>query len=166
MSDHPRPAQLDHLLTEDISDQIVAYLGKVRNFSRACALAGIPSGAGYRWLRQGRTDEAPQIFKDFTAKVTQQMVVIEQECVTAIVDASKDPMQWKAAAWMLERTLPRFWGEREKIPQPPKPEVAPTQMDGTQILTAVLAVLVRFPEARLEVANALKQLKAADAPPG
>lgn len=82
--------------------------------STAARIAGIAESTFYSWLKQGE-QEPGTIYEEFAHKVEEAEAKREQALVQIVVSASKQPQQWKAAAWLLEKTAPERYGASAKV---------------------------------------------------
>jgi hypothetical protein len=78
----------------------------------AAAYAGIDESTFYRWLRRGRGEDPEPLYATFAAEVQTALAEWEIRDVLLIGDAARG--DWRAAAWRLERRLPKRYGRRER----------------------------------------------------
>ena len=78
----------------------------------AAAFAGIDESTFYRWLARGRGPEAESLYAEFAAQVREAMAEWETRDILLIGEAART--DWRAAAWRLERRLPKRYGRRER----------------------------------------------------
>lgn len=84
---------------------ILAAIEEGSSDRAAAALGGISPGTFYDWLRRGKAGEEP--FATFELLARAAKARREQQRVKVIEDASKT--DWRAAAWLLERSYTRNW---------------------------------------------------------
>ena len=92
-------------------------------FKQAAAYAGVSYDTFNRWRRLGSDEDAPERFRKFCDALSQA----EGEAVFRLVgtlDSAATRGDWKAAAWILERRHPSFWG-RQHSPQPASDPLEP-----------------------------------------
>lgn len=96
-----RPTVLD----ERVQDVVVQALSAGNVPEVAARYAGVSRVSFYAWLRRAESGEQP--YADFAVAVEGARAAGEVRNVTQIAKAAaKD---WKAAAWLLERTAPERW---------------------------------------------------------
>ncbi len=78
----------------------------------AAAYAGIDESTFYRWLQRGRGPDAEPLYAGFGEAVRMAMAEWETRDILLIGEAAKS--DWRAAAWRLERRLPKRYGRRER----------------------------------------------------
>jgi hypothetical protein len=76
-------------------------------------IAAVCNGVGartyYRWMQLGRAADAETVYLEFVEAVEVALAEWEAREVLVIGDAAKG--DWHAAAWRLERRLPRVYGK-------------------------------------------------------
>lgn len=120
---------------------LLRHLAAGNSITTACALAGVHRATYYRWLEEGR-EHAEASERHFSEQIaagipeeqikaeppTLQMQLVdgvpeaqakgEAELLKRIRNASKGPEgDWKAAAWILERTRPASYARRNAPPE-------------------------------------------------
>jgi hypothetical protein len=78
----------------------------------AAAYAGIDESTFYRWLQRGRVADADPLYAEFAEQVRLALAEWETRDILLIGEAAKS--DWRAAAWRLERRLPKRYGRRER----------------------------------------------------
>jgi len=78
----------------------------------AAVYNGIGARTYYRWMQLGRAAAAEPIYVEFVQAVEVSLAEWEARDVLLIGEAAKD--DWHAAAWRLERRLPKVYGKRER----------------------------------------------------
>lgn len=123
-----RPAKLDDAALE----RMVSVLKVGGYIDTAAAVGGISRATFFAWcdrghpdgiLPDGETDEAKRVlravdepYRDFRRRVDQARA--DGEARNLVLIASAAPKDWKAAAWILERTHPeRYAGPRGRAPR-------------------------------------------------
>lgn len=78
----------------------------------AAECSGIGARTYYRWMQLGRAADAEAVYAGFAKAIELSLAEWEARDVSLIGEAAvKD---WHAAAWRLERRLPRVYGKRER----------------------------------------------------
>lgn len=95
-------------LTDDTQQRILDALRLGTTQENAARYAGIGPATYYRWLEQGAQDDAPDEYREFRDAVEQARAEAEVRNVAIIADAAKRGT-WQAAAWFLERSMPKAW---------------------------------------------------------
>jgi hypothetical protein len=78
----------------------------------AAVYTGVGARTYYRWMALGRGAEAEPVYLEFVEAVEVALAEWEARDVLLIGEAAKD--DWRAAAWRLERRLPKVYGKRER----------------------------------------------------
>ena len=78
----------------------------------AAAYAGIDESTFYRWMQRGRGLDAELLYAGFAEAVRLALAEWETRDILRIGEAAKS--DWRAAAWRLERRLPKRYGRRER----------------------------------------------------
>jgi len=78
----------------------------------AAVYNGIGARSYYRWMQHGRAVDAEPIYAEFVDAVERALAEWEARDVLLIGEAAKQ--DWHAAAWRLERRLPKVYGKRER----------------------------------------------------
>jgi hypothetical protein len=102
------PLKLTPELQRDICDAIRAGVRP----ETAATYSGIGARTYYRWMAQGRAQDAEPCFEEFVDQVELALAEWEARDVLVIGEAAKT--DWRAAAWRLERRLPKVYGKRER----------------------------------------------------
>jgi Homeodomain-like domain-containing protein len=119
-------------LTEETVADIVRMLERGAYLTHAAAAVGVDRRTLYRWLEQGgadvsagkRSEEA-----DFFHRVGQARARGRVAMCQVIDDAAK--RDWRAAAWMLERTDPELFGEKIEVNRRPEARGDAPPVDGS-----------------------------------
>lgn len=78
----------------------------------AAVYCGIGARTYYRWMQFGRGVDADQCYVEFVEAVELALAEWEARDILIIGEAAKE--DWHAAAWRLERRLPKIYGRRER----------------------------------------------------
>ena len=78
----------------------------------AAVYCGVGARSYYRWMQLGRAADAERVYVEFVAAVELALAEWEARDVLLIGEAAKE--DWHAAAWRLERRLPKVYGKRER----------------------------------------------------
>lgn len=78
----------------------------------AAVYCGIGARTYYRWMQLGRAADAEPVYVEFAEAVEVALAEWEARDVLLIGEAAKE--DWHAAAWRLERRLPKVYGKRER----------------------------------------------------
>ena len=73
---------------------------------------GFGSRTYYRWMQLGRAVDGEAVYAEFVEAVEAALAEWEARDVLLIGEAAKT--DWHAAAWRLERRLPKVYGRRER----------------------------------------------------
>lgn len=92
----------------------------------AAAAAGVPRSVVYKWMSAGKKErtrllevegaivnEELQDLVEFTVRIEQALAQFETGHTATISKASDE--EWRAAAWLLERRLPKKWAKKDKL---------------------------------------------------
>ena len=77
-----------------------------------CESVGITRETFYDWIQRGYTDDATDLQREFSDRVTRARGAGKLKHVRNLLAAGDE--DWKAAAWILERTAPDEFGKRER----------------------------------------------------
>lgn len=106
--------------SEALIDELAELLGDGNYIETACERAGINKARYYEWLARGAAEnDGP--YARFANRMRVALAQAEADAIKTIKDAAgKD---WKAAAWLLERTRPDKYArpETRKVADPPPP---------------------------------------------
>jgi hypothetical protein len=80
-------------------------------FDKAALNNGISTSTFFNWKKLGALPESEQIFKDFTKRINESVHFYEDEALQIIRSAAVVGRSWKAAAWLLENTIPAKYGK-------------------------------------------------------
>lgn len=78
----------------------------------AAVYCGVSARSYYRWMQLGRAADADPLYAGFAEAVEVALAEWEARDVLLIGEAAKS--DWHAAAWRLERRLPKVYGKRER----------------------------------------------------
>jgi hypothetical protein len=102
--------------TPELHEQIVAYIRQGYPKTTTFRLVGLHQDTGFDWLRYGRErpDDYPHYVK-LAEDIEHAIAEVQAERVDQILAAARDPKNWTAAAWYLERTDPQTWGRKDRV---------------------------------------------------
>ena len=75
----------------------------------AAVYCGVSARSYYRWMQLGRAADADPLYVGFVEAVEVALAEWEARDVLLIGEAAKE--DWRAAAWRLERRLPKVYGQ-------------------------------------------------------
>jgi|SRR6516165_6181073 hypothetical protein len=78
----------------------------------AAVYNGVGARSYYRWMQLGRAADGEPVYVSFVEAVELALAEWEARDVLLIGEAAKE--DWHAAAWRLERRLPKVYGKRER----------------------------------------------------
>lgn len=90
-------------------DRVIEALRLGASRAGAASCAGIAPSTLHEWFRRGRAGEQP--FADLWDRVQTEQRAWEVEALRRIHDAATKGT-WTAAAWLLERRLPRLYARQ------------------------------------------------------
>jgi len=88
---------------------------------RAASLAGVSDQSCYRWLEQGRAEQAQgmgpgeSLFVAFVEAIKASEAEFIAECLEVIRAAGKMPQHWTSAMTHLERRFPDEYGQKGRV---------------------------------------------------
>ena len=97
---------------QETLDTIVRAIRGGNYVETAAAMAGVSKSTLYDWLKQGARAKTGKL-KEFSDAVNQAQGEAEARDVLTIGGAAK--LDWRAAAWRLERKFPDRWGRRDTM---------------------------------------------------
>lgn len=108
-------------LTPALQAEIEALFRAGNYTVTVCAAAGVARSTFNGWMKRG--EGAAEPYRGFRVAVDQARAVGEARNVAQIAQAAaKD---WKAAAWLLERSAPDRWARPARKDDDPQPAQAP-----------------------------------------
>lgn len=136
------------LLEKSVSERVVEATRAGLTASATADYAGISRSTFFDWMRRGREasdafdagdpvldSELP--FLDLLDEIRRIHATTEVENL-AVIENSASRGDWRAAAWVLERTRPKRWGPPHR--QQPQVEPAPS-VDAAELERKVMQVL-------------------------
>jgi hypothetical protein len=126
-------------LTPELVSAIENLLAVQPNKSKVCREIGIHLSTFKRWFEEGEDEDAPDEYRMFRAAVERAALRWERSRLEAITSAAEGRTKtkrrivdgpngktttietedvggdWRAAAWLLERRMPKDYGRTEKI---------------------------------------------------
>jgi len=100
----------DCKLTPEITEIICQFIEKGNSYETATQAVGICRKTLFNWMDRGEKGEPD--FTHFTHSIKKARAKAEMRRVQVIEDAS--PKNWQAAAWLLERSNPQQWGNKQE----------------------------------------------------
>ena len=99
-------------LTPDVEAKVCQAIRAGNYIETAAAYAGVSKDTLYAWLKRGASVRSGP-YRHFSDAVSAALATAEVSAVAAVAKgAGKD---WRAAAWMLERTRPERFGPRQRL---------------------------------------------------
>lgn len=115
-------------LTDELIERITDVVRAGNYMETAAAYAGVSKSLLHRWLKEGRdTPERYPQQKKLVEAVERAIAHAEVKDVTLV--AKHAQVDWRAAAWRLERRTPGRWGRRETV-EHTGPQGGPVQVAG------------------------------------
>jgi hypothetical protein len=100
-------------LTKQLIKEAAELLEAGNYAETVAACVGVSEATWYSWLKDAREGEKPSPLKtEFLDAIERATAEAEKKYVAVIEDASKQ--SWQAAAWWLERKLPKRWARTDK----------------------------------------------------
>ena len=90
----------------EIRKRVVEFVRGGCYVETAVRAAGVSKSTFYSWLKKGSAGIEP--YAEFTAEIEQAMGEAEKRLVLCVEAAA--PLEWRAAAWKLERMYPKRYG--------------------------------------------------------
>lgn len=102
-------------LTAELTEEICNHIKQGNYAKTACALCNISESTYYDWIRRGKKAKSGK-FLQFLQSIKNAEKFADAYFVQLIRQAAeKHPMNWTAAAWLLERRNPEEWGNIERL---------------------------------------------------
>lgn len=101
------------LLNDQVQDRLIEAfkLGQI-SIPSACHYAGIGERTYYQWMQKGRDgDPKYQQFSQDIEKARAEAVMVN----LAVIRKAAQQGHWQAAAWWLERVLPKEYGRKTTV---------------------------------------------------
>ena len=108
-------------LSKTTITKIMGYIAQGLTINNACQATGISRKTYYLWYTQGKQDsekEIKSLQQTLYDAIPDAQSLCEQMYLQRIADAGKK--DWRAIAWILERTNPKTYGRH--TPTPIEPE--------------------------------------------
>lgn len=109
-------------LNEDLTHQVAALLRNGNYIETACLVAGISPTSYYLWRERGEADQdagVATVFSEFLEATTRARAEGKAMLLQMVRQAAQGspvkPGDWRAAAWILERTCPEEFGPRQEV---------------------------------------------------
>lgn len=109
-------------LSEDVQHRVVVLLRQGNYAETAARFAGISPATFHGWRERGEADldagmrsEFSEFFEATTRARAEGEATLLQQIRLAAQGAGGKPGDWRAAAWILERTAPDRFGARQEL---------------------------------------------------
>lgn len=109
-------------LNEDVTHRVTALLRNGNYIATACQVAGISVQSYYAWTERGEADTEQghaTVFAEFAEACARARgegeALLLQTIRQAAQGTERRPGDWRAAAWILERTAPDKFGQRQEV---------------------------------------------------
>jgi predicted DNA-binding protein YlxM (UPF0122 family) len=99
-------------LTPEITEIICEHIEKGNSFETAAQAVGICRDTIYDWMKRGEKSEPN--FLQFLQSIKKARAKAEMRYVAVIDKAAASEKNWTAAAWWLERTNSKQWGNKQE----------------------------------------------------
>jgi len=113
------------LLNATLQKRICALLRDANSIETAAQACGISPRTVYNWIERA-SEKGEEKFADFACSIARARAEAKRKLVKVLVDASA--LDWRSAAWILERGFCNEYGRATKPPPPPPPEPETTVM--------------------------------------
>lgn len=112
-----RPPGRPSLLTPQLSKRIVSAIRNGSYIEEAAEAQGVSRQLVYQWLQQGNEGKTPLhvAFLDAVTRARAQDAVASMALINRAAKLESGDVEWKAAAWKLERKLPAKFGPKVRI---------------------------------------------------
>jgi len=98
------------LLTPELADRVVTLLRASNNANVAMRAVGVHRRSFDNWVARGASDKPEdELYRSFRERVEAARAEAEARSVAQVAKAAGE--DWRAAAWLLERTAPERWGK-------------------------------------------------------
>lgn len=142
--------------TRDTVERLLEAVRAGLPYHLAAEAAGISESTFYDWQRgkfpRGLDEDQKALKSEFLEGLTRAKGDSALTLMQIIKDAA--PEDWRAAAWILERRFPRDFGKQ--LVELTGENGGPVAIEVQAIQKVILKALQAHPDARLEVAQALK----------
>jgi hypothetical protein len=150
-------ARRQYLLTPDVEQQILGFIGAGGFPHVAAEAAGVPQDVFRNWLERGSRPRAREPYRSFARGVMQ--TAARARLKAELEAREKDPRFWLGHGPARETAdSPGWTGQVKPLGSTvPAAESAPALAEISQVWRQVLQSLEAYPEARAAVAQALTQ---------
>lgn len=139
--------------TPETVETLLNAIGRGLPFHLAAQAAGVAETTFYAWQAGKFPRNADKELKaGFSEALTRARGLSALQLIETISDASAE--DWRAAAWILERRFPEDFGKTRV--EVTGANGGPVQVEVAALQRVILSALRDHPEARIEVAQALK----------
>jgi hypothetical protein len=108
----------------DLTKKFVYHLGRGAYVRHTCAFLGVTERVFYDWVERGKAyrdaledNQTPRpedrVYYDFLLETDKARAKPAVEAPKLILDIGKKQKDWRALAWLLERSQPELWGRRK-----------------------------------------------------
>lgn len=105
-----QPAHRPDTITEAVTKNLETLLSAGNYIVVACQVCAVPRSTFNDWMVRGSRDgDEFEHYRQFRTRMERAMAAGEATRVRQIAAAGKD--DWRAAAWMLERSAPERWAK-------------------------------------------------------
>jgi transposase-like protein len=125
-------------LTPEAAAIILKGIREGAPYRYACAYAGVSDSTFREWRRRAADDERQGIDSAYTAfeaevrKAESEAILARMSIINKAAKGSENkPGDWKAAAWLLERRYPRYFGAVDRRSEEPEADAEPVTTSRT-----------------------------------
>jgi hypothetical protein len=141
-----------------LADRVLSYIQSGGYPLVAAEAAGVPSESFLQWVRWGGNKKAREPYRSFARGVRQ--AIAHGRLIAELAVHNKDPKYWLSHGPGKETAQNPGWTGEVKPADTPDPagDVYRTERQWQTLYVVLLRALTDFPEARLAVAEALRDL--------
>lgn len=102
------------ILTPELIEGITKKITEGMYVTDACATFGIGKDSWYDWMKKAKRE--PDIYP-LCVRFSESIMKAQADCKAYFIEKLKNAsvVEWKAAAWYLERRFPKEYGKREQL---------------------------------------------------
>lgn len=137
-------------LDDGLIDELAKVVELGVTWDVAAAAAGIAVSTLHKWRQRGNDDVetgTSSVYRDLVERLTRATAEAERKLITTIV--AHGPVDWRAAAWVLERRAPERWAKRDKIDVDVNERAKPRDVvpgdERRDLIVSILATATRPP---------------------
>lgn len=123
--------------TPKLAGEVISAVERGVPLRQAAALAGVSDALLHMWLRFGR-DGKEQKYVDFEREVYRASAICVDITVKRLNEAAEE--DWRAGAWLLERTHPREFGKHQTVAVQAVPPEQQSAKAGELVLALVESI--------------------------